>query len=211
MLNKPLIILGSGGHAMVLVEIIRELGHSIACVISPDKPASNEAFKDIPHFTSDDRLFDFNKNEVLLVNGIGSLPGKNTRIFIHEKLSSSGYKFTSVISPKAIVSSAVKISPGAQVLPGAIINVGSVIQESTIVNTGAIVDHDCEIGPHSHLAPGVSLCGNVKIGSNVYVGTGSSIIQNIIIGDEAVIAAGSTVYFDVKPKSKVITDLKFKG
>ena len=70
-----------------------------------------------------------------------------------------------------------------------------------IINTGAVVDHDCQIGEHSHICPGVRLAGNVRIGMGVMVGTGTSIIPGMEVGDEAVIGAGSVVVRPIPSRS----------
>ena len=48
-------------------------------------------------------------------------------------------------------------------MAGVVIQSGSVIGDNVIVNTNASVDHDCRIGQHVHLAPGVVVCGNVCV------------------------------------------------
>ena len=50
---------------------------------------------------------------------------------------------------------------------------------------------------YAHVAPGVSLCGNVRIGKRTLIGVGSCVIPKISIGSDSVIGAGSVVVNDI--------------
>lgn len=186
-------VIGAGGHAAVLIEILLQLDHIIIGLVAKDKPIESTIFSNIPYYDSDDDILSFNKGDVMLVNGIGSLPGFDVRARIHQKFKYHGYQFLSVISPRAMVSGYARLDEGVQIMPGAIVNTNSVIGASTIVNSGAIIEHDCLIGAHNHIAPGATLSGGVITGEHVHVGTGANIIQGIHIGASAVVGAGATV------------------
>ena len=89
-------------------------------------------------------------------------------------------------------------------MAGAVIQAGVRVAENTIINTKTSVDHDCQIGSHVHLAPGVTVCGNVKIGDSVHVGSGATIIQGIIVGPRCLIGAGTLVRSNVPAGATVI-------
>jgi len=192
-LSKPVLVLGAGGHAAVVVDMLRQLNHTIVGLVAKDKPVDKPVFASIPYYASDDDVQSFDKDKVLLANGIGSLPGRNIRSKVHQQFKQAGYQFVTVVSPRAIVSGYSSLAEGVQVMPGAIINANSVIGESTIINSGAIIEHDCNIGSHNHIAPGVALSGDVSTGDYVHIGTGASVIQGIKIGDNVMVGAGATV------------------
>ena len=48
------------------------------------------------------------------------------------------------------------------------------------------------------------MSGGVMIGDGTHIGTGSNIIQNIKIGKNVVIAAGSSVFRDIDSDTKFI-------
>lgn len=201
-MSKPIVVLGAGGHASVLMEILFQQNRNIIGVIAKDRPASSALFDSIPFFSDDEDVLLFDKEDVLLVNGVGSLPGSNRRSQLHQKFKQLGYDFMTVVSPAAIVSDYCKLAEGVQVMPGAILNANCVIGESTIVNTGAIIEHDCKIGNHNHVAPGATLSGAVSTGDFVHIGTGASIIQSITIGSHVLVSAGSTVLVNLSDNSK---------
>ena len=74
---------------------------------------------------------------------------------------------------------------------------GSHLGANVIINTGARVDHDCLIDAHAHIAPGVTLSGNVHIGKGAHIGTGASIIQGKKVGAGSIVGAGAVVIDDV--------------
>lgn len=98
-------------------------------------------------------MLSFDRDSILLVNAIGSLPGQEVRFKVHQQFKQLGYSFMTIVSPKAIVSDYAILSEGVQVMPGTIVNVNAYIGEGTILNTGSIIEHDCVIGKHNHIAP----------------------------------------------------------
>ena len=197
MTTQPLLILGAGGHASVLADILLRCGRKLSGVVSPDMDNCRQIFDGIKHYVNDDDVLLFAKDNIRLVNGVGSLPNNNLRIQLYQQFKIKGYQFETVIAPSAIVSEYAELGYGVQVMEGVIINAGVKIGNNTIINTGAIVEHDCNIGTHNHIAPGVVLSGQVITSDHVHIGTGAKIMQYISIGEHAVIGMGAAVYKNV--------------
>ena len=192
-IKKSMIILGGGGHARVLKEILslrkcRVLGYTDIKPM-PGMP--------VPYLGNDDVLKKYPSNKVLVVNGIGSVHLPLMRQKIYEKFKSKGYCFAAVIHPCAVISADIVLGEGVQVMAGVVINTGARIGENVIINTLSGVDHDCLVDAHTHIAPGVNISGDVCIGRGCHIGTGAKIIQGISIGNGALIAAGATVVKNV--------------
>lgn len=198
-MSKPLLILGSGGHASVLVDILLQQKREILGVVSPQIESKSKVFDGIKNFKNDDDVLQFEKQSIKLVNGIGSLPGNSLRASIYSKFKALGYEFETIIAPNAIISKCTELHEGVQVFTGAIIQTGVKIYQNTIVNTGAIIDHDCVIGENNHIAPGVTLSGQVTTSKHVHIGTGASVIQSVSIGNDVVIGAGATITKNIEP------------
>lgn len=192
-MSKPLLVLGAGGHASVLIEILRRQGRTPLAMVAPHWEAGCAALANIPCWHDEGKILALSPDDVELVNGIGSLPGHRLRAELFARYQTLGYHFARVVSPHAIVSDYAKLAEGVQVMAGAIIQTGAQIGPNTIINTGAIVDHDCQIGADNHIAPGSVLSGGVTTGDRVHVGTGAAVIQGIMIGDDTIIGAGATV------------------
>ncbi len=83
-------------------------------------------------------------------------------------------------------------------MAGAVVNIGTRVKENSIINTNASVDHDCLIGAHVHIAPGVTLSGGVTVGEGSHIGTGASVMQGIEIGANVIVGAGAVVIDNIE-------------
>lgn len=202
--SKPTLLIGGGGHAKVLLEILRKQNANILGVVAPEPIGNSSIFSGLKQYLKDEDVFNFNSTEILLVNGIGSLPGCSLRRTIYDKFIHAGYTFSSVISSEALVSEYCHLSAGVQVMAGAIINVDAEIGENTIVNSGAVLEHDCKIGNHNHIAPGAVLSGAVRTGNNVHIGTGASVIQMVQISDFCLVAAGANLTKNLEASHSIL-------
>ena len=203
-MDKKTIILGSGGHAKVLIETLLLNKVDILGIITKGLK-KNEYFNGFKILSDDDNdIFNYKNNKISLVNGIGQMPGSESRLSLAKKMRKQKYEFLQVIHPSAIISSNVNFKSGIQIMAGAIVQNNTSIGEDTIINTGVIIEHDCVIGKNVHIASGTICCGNVSVGNGSFVGAGSTIIQGVKIGAGCLIAAGSVVDKDVDDNKKFI-------
>ncbi len=192
-MSKPIIMLGAGGHAKVLMEILEHNDCELMAIVSPEKPSWTPKTFSPTWLKSDEEVLDFSSNDYLLVNGLGSLPANNNkRADLHVFFKQQGYEFKTLIAKSAVVSRYSQLGEGVQVFPGSVVNQCTVSQ-FTIINSGAVVEHDVYIGENCHIAPRAVLCGDVVLGNQVHVGAGATIIQGVTVGNGAVIGAGSIV------------------
>lgn len=204
-MSKPLVIIGSGGHASVIADILIHQGKNIIATVSPDEIKHNSPLKGIERLITDASLIDaYSFKEVDLINGLGALPGSILHFKLFNYFVERGYNFQSVIAPSAIIAGGVSIEDGVQIMHGAIIQTNASIGKNCIINSGAVVEHDCIIGEHNHIAPNATLSGGVITGDQVHIGTGANIIQGITIGQRAVIGAGCTIIKDVKEGQVIV-------
>lgn len=196
--DKAVIILGAGGHAKVLLDILLSKYVKVIGFLEKDiSVAKQKCVYDIPILGDEENIRHYNRETIELVNGIGSVGVGTLRRTVYEKFKRHGYHFRQVIHPSAIVSDRVFLGEGVQVMAGAVINIGCRIEEDAIVNTRVSVDHDCYIGRHVHIAPGSVLSGEVTVGEESLVGVGSSVRQGLVIGRRVLIGAGSNVICNV--------------
>lgn len=203
-MSFPIIVLGAGKHAKVVIDILRIQSVNVLGITDIDPGKLKEKVYGVKVIGNDDALQFYLPDSVQLVNGLGSVGSTILRKQLYNHFKSQGYSFASVIHPSAVIAFDVEISEGVQVMAGAIIQPGSYIGKNTIINTKASVDHDCIIGSHVHLAPGVTLSGDVQVGDGVHIGTGATVIQGIRIGQNSLVGAGSLVVKDVPEGATVI-------
>ena len=202
-MSIPIIILGSGGHAKVLIDVLRIRDIKVVGITSIELQDINKKLNGINVIGNDEAIFRYSPESVHLVNGIGYTGKTEKRRELFDFFKGKGYSFAGVIHPSAVVSLDVQMDEGVQVMAGAVIQTGSKIKKNTIINTKVSVDHDCVIGSHVHLAPGVTISGGVQVADDVHIGAGATIIQEIRIGKKCLIGAGSLVLNDVKDGATV--------
>lgn len=201
-MNKPLVIIGAGDHACVLLDMLLEQGEKVLGLADKAVPKGTVIYG-VPVLGDDNEILKYSVEDIELVNGIGSVGSLDLRTKMFEFYKKNGYTFASVIHSSAIISKRAKLSEGIQVLAGAVINTEVKIADNTIINTKTSIDHGCNIGKHCHIAPGCTLSGCVTVGNRTHIGTGSSVIQGIKVGANVLVGAGSVVIRNIKDNSMV--------
>lgn len=181
---KNIAIIGSGGHANSLADIIY----------------SSKKFKIVGYF-------DLKKNNKfpykylgkdsdatkygikLVAMGIGiNITFKKKKILI-DKYQKLGFSFPKIIHISSCLSEKTFIDDGVQIFSGSIINTNTQIDPHVVINTGSIIEHDCHIGENSFICPGSVILGSSKIGKNTIIGTKSVILPGSKIKDNSFIKA----------------------
>jgi len=203
--SKPLILLGAGGHAKVLLSLLNVLHYDIIGVCDPELIKSGVVnWRGVPVLGDDSVIEKYSPSDIGMVNGIGQRVGDSTRSKIFQCFKDRGYDFPVLVHPTAYVDNDVLLAEGVQVMAGVIIQPGVSVGENSIINTKASVDHDCTISSDVHIAPGAILCGGVSVGIGAFVGAGAVIAQGVSIGNEAVIGAGASLVRNLEPRQRVL-------
>jgi UDP-perosamine 4-acetyltransferase len=202
-MSLPVIILGAGGHAKVLIEALKASSAQIIGVVDTNLALAGTIVHGVPVLGDDKEVFKYSCNALHLVNGVGSVGAPHRRKRLFEEFKAKGYFFATVVHTSAIIASQVKIGEGSQIMAGAVIQPGCIIGLNAIVNTNASIDHDCQIDDHAHVAPGATLSGNVLVGRSSHVGVGATISQGVNIGKDSIVGAGSVVLKNVPAGEKV--------
>lgn len=208
-MSLPLIVLGAGGHAKVLVDALIGAGRPVHGLTDADPAKAGTVVLGVPVLGEDKKVLAFAPETVRLVNGIGSVRVPVLRRQLFDSFKKSGYFFERVVHTSAIIAPDVVLAEGAQIMAGVVLQTGCRIGENAIINTRAAVDHDCVIGSHVHLSPGVTLCGNVEVGEGSHIGAGATVIQGVRIGCNCMVAAGAVVIRDI-PDGMTVAGLPAK-
>lgn len=83
----------------------------------------------------------------------------------------------SVIHPSASVSQSAQISPGCIVLAQSVIGSNAILGSNCILDSLSLVDHDCQIGPHSYIAPGTLIGSRSELPELYTTSIGSKILS----------------------------------
>ena len=183
---KKVIILGAGGHAKVIADIINKSGDEVVGFLDDNLDIQNNIIylnKKVLGTTNDIDKY----NDYYFVIGIGN---NKIRKKLAEKYN---LKWYTAIHPNTVIGNNVTIGNGSVIMPGVVINTGTSIGNHWIINTSSSIDHDNVIGDYVHISPGSHLCGTVKVGEESWICAGVTVINNINIINNSIIGAGTVV------------------
>lgn len=206
-MSDSCIILGGGGHAWVVVEILQaqHVGTLFGVLDSTTAQKGKEVSGVV--VLGDDSLLGALAQQRKIdsfVMGLGGASNNTPRRKLFELAASLGLKPLRVIHPTAVQSPSATFGLGVQLLAQSVIGPRATVGDNVIVNTGAIVEHDCHIGHHVHIATGARLASTVTVGNLAHIGAGATIRQGITIGEAAIVGAGAVVVKDVVAGETVV-------
>lgn len=197
---KNIYIIGAGGHAKVVADIIlkrKEMLNDNINLVGFLDDNSKESVLKFPIVGKIEMINELKKNK----NNYFIIAIGNNQI--REKLSNIyDCQYITLIHPSAIIGNNVTIGEGTVVMPGVVINSYTKIGKHCIINSSSTIEHDNETRDYVHISPNVVLGGNVKVGKNTWLGIGSTVIQGIKIGEYSIVGAGSVVVKNISDKIK---------
>jgi len=202
----PVVGFGAGGHAKVVIEILRSLGeYEIVALLETRSDLWGTKVLEVEVLGDDSLMGELKSRGVNhAFIGLGTVSDAHPRQRLYEKVSQFGFQIVAAIHPAAVISPSAQIGNGPTIMAGAVVNANAMLGENVIVNTGAIVEHDCVVGDHSHIATGACLAGAVQVGRGSHIGLGAVVRQEIIIGSEVIVGAGAVVVRDVPDGQTVV-------
>lgn len=189
----PVLVIGAGGHAKVVIELLRAGGREVAGVLDAD--ASPRTVVGAPVIGSDDALPRLRAEG--LADAFVALGGNGLRARVGAGVRAAGFTLVNAVHPGAAVSPSVRLGGGVAVMAGACLNAETRVGDLAIVNTGASVDHDGDLGEACHVAPGCALAGNVTVGARAFLGVGCVAIPGVGVGEGTTVGAGSVIVRDI--------------
>lgn len=191
--NNEVIIIGAGGHAKVIADIIIKRKEKLIGFLDDNKEKDTSIIENYNIIGKIEDCLKIQKEnpDIKFIIAIGD---NKIRMKISKKYNLLYY---TAIHPSAIIGIDTKIAEGTVVMANAVINSGTQIGKHCIINTGVIIEHDNKIGNFVHVSPNSTLAGTVKIERCTHIGVGATIINNINIGADVVIGAGAVVVKDI--------------
>lgn len=178
---KNVIIIGAGGHARVVADIVRRAGDKVLGFLDDNAPALG-------------KISDYvNYPDAHFVIGIGNAALRRRIAGLLE-----GVHWHTAIHPTAVIGENVQIGQGTVVMANAVVNPGAKIGGHCILNTGSIVEHDNRIENYVHISVGAKLAGTVTIGENTWVGIGAVVSNNLTVCADCMIGAGAVVVKNIE-------------
>lgn len=205
----PIIILGTGGTSIDILDAINEINRLSAapryeCMgfLDDSESAWGTAFHDVEVLGP---LHAANQYPVAsFVNGIGSDTNFWKKEQIIRKTGVPDCRFETIIHPSASVSQMSTLGTGVVILQHVTVAANVCIGNHVIVLPNSIISHDDQIGDYTSIAGGVCVSGGVHIGKSCYVGTNASIRSQVQIGAVALVGMGAVVLGDIPENTVVV-------
>jgi UDP-perosamine 4-acetyltransferase len=198
-ISSPVVIVGGGGHAKVVIELLRAAGFQHISGLIDQNTAKSHVLG-LPILGTDVDLPRLRHQGIShAFVGIGD---NVQRFTMGQQLQQFGFELVNAISPAAVISDSARLGCGIAVMAGAVINAEARIDDLSVINTCASVDHDCWVAEGVHVAIGCRIAGNVRIRRLAFLGAGATVIPRITIGESAFIGAGSCVIHDIPDNAR---------
>ncbi len=207
MSNGPetnIVILGTGSHAKVVIEILEAMGQFdiIGCLSGdPDAPISVLGYS----FLGDwDSLPEVTKKGVQhAAIGVGGWTSNDFRKEIFALAKSRGLAAVTAIHPSVILSKSATIGEGSVIYAGAVIQNEVSIGTNTIISAGSLLEHEAILEDHVLVSTGVSVGARATIREGALLAIGSTVVGDVTVGKNALVAAGAVVVNDVPDGARV--------
>lgn len=194
-------ILGAGGHARVVVSILRALEIPVLGCFDDDTRLGQSPIKETPLLGRCDDIEQHRKNITHVYLGIGD---NQVRAKMYSRATGLGFSLPALVHPAARVEADASIGPGTVVCLGAIVATGASVGCGCILNTGCVLDHESSLGDFVHLAPRSVIAGRTKIGQRSFIGMGAAVAQCLTLGSAVTIGANAVVLRDVPDSAKIV-------
>ena len=195
--SMRVLIIGAGGHAQVVADILLRRRERYADVqpvgyVDDRSTLCGKLLLGLPVYGL------ISETSRIPHDGIVIAVGDNSaRAHLYAQMCTRGERVVNAIHPAAVVAPDVRLGSGVMMCAGTVVNTGTVIGDNVILNTGSSVDHHNCIDAHVHVAPGVHLGGNVHIGTGGFVGIGATVVPGRAVGDWSIVGAGAVVTADI--------------
>jgi acetyltransferase EpsM len=210
LIAAPLIVLGGGEHARVVIEAARTQPDrwAVQGYVAPD---ATDVGANVPWLGDDAalvaRLDDLAPTDrpwlVLGFGGGETAAGLAARAATTDRFGPDT-RWATVVHATAWISPTATLRDGAVVLAKAVINPGADVGRHAIVNSAAVVEHDVRVGDGSHIAPGAVIGGGTNVGENAFIGLGARVRDHLEIGAGVIVGMGAVVVESIAPGTTVV-------
>jgi sugar O-acyltransferase (sialic acid O-acetyltransferase NeuD family) len=202
--REALVVLGTGAHAKVVIEVLEAAGqYDILGVCSGD-PAAPETvcgYENLGTFNILEKLRD--QGVKFAAIGVGGWTDNSFREEVFNMAKAKGFELVRAIHPSAIIASNVVIGEGSMIGSGVTIMTEAIIGRNAIISSAALISHETIIADH------VLISGAAKVGAQVHIDEGAvvafsaTVNSRVTVGSKALGASGAVAIKNVKPGTRV--------
>jgi sugar O-acyltransferase (sialic acid O-acetyltransferase NeuD family) len=188
-----MIIVGAGGHARELLEVLLDNAYQPEITFYDDQTGNNTLLHTYRILHSLEEVLAQWQGRDFCV-GIGN-PQVRQKFF--ELFSSAGFIPQSILSCRAAIGKYADLGIGLNVMPFSSITNLVKIGKGTLIHSYCSIHHDVEVGQFCEISPGARVLGGGTIGDLTRIGTNAVVLPKVKIGSNCCIGAGAVVTKDV--------------
>lgn len=211
---KKVIIFGTGQISeLAHFYISRDTDHQIAAFTVHRDYLNTETYKDLPVVAYEELKEFYPPGDYALFIPISFKGVNQVRRDVFEESKRNGYGFITYISPKATYYDT-PVGDNCFIMEDNTIQPFTEIGDNVILWSGNHIGHHSKIESHCFITSHVVVSGAVVVGEGSFLGVNSTIRDNVRIGKQCVIGAGSTIsrslddYTVTKPEKVIISPIK---
>lgn len=194
------VVIGAGGHAKEVVDVLRGMGiEPDGYLVDAGYAAAGTQIHHLPVLGTLEWIK--GRTSAPAICAIGD-PAVRFRLVAVAQ--AYGAHFIHAVHPSAIVGESVSIGAGAYIGAQCVVSTDVKIGRHAQVNVGCTVSHDAVLEDFATLSPGVHLTGGVRVETGAFFGVGAVVLPRVRIGAWSVVAAGAVVTSDVPPNAVVM-------
>lgn len=178
-MNKPLILVGGGGHCKSVIDVAEGVGYTILGILDKPEEVGMHVFDYEVIGTDADMVKYADKAEFIVT--VGQIKSPDLRIKLHQMLADAGCKLATIIAPTAHVSRYATVGEGTVVMHQAVVNDNAHIGKGCIINTFANIEHNVHIGDYCHISTGSMINGGAVVADSTFIGSQSVVNQCVKI------------------------------
>lgn len=196
---ERIVIVGAGGHAREVLEILlarRDAGQPVEPIgfVDDEKAGAVATVNGLPVLGGLRWLAEADRTDLSAICAVGT-PALCERLV--GRIRDLGIRVADAVSPQAWVASSARLGAGVMVFPGVAVNANAAVGNHATLNVASSVSHDALVGRFCSVGPGARLAGNVTLGDGCFLGMGAMVSHGVRVGARSVIGAGAVVLDDV--------------
>lgn len=203
---KKLIIFGTGGSSLDIVDIVLDINeahdepvYDLLGFLDDNEATWKAPCRDLPVMGPLSSAMDY--EDASFVNGIGS---ERTFYLKKEFLENTGIpsnRFETLVHPTARVSRTATLGAGTVLHQYVVVENGATLGEHVLILPFTCVGHNAFIGSYTTISMLVCIVGHVNVGHSCYLGASCTVMRNVGEGSLIGMSAASV---DEVPPNKIV-------
>jgi len=199
---EELVIVGAGGSAGGIVEIVEEINRRgerwlLRGFLDDDPEKQGGSVAGYPILGPLELVGTLART--FFVIGMAHYRRPLVRQEIVERLALPVDRYATLVHESASIASGTTIGAGTIVQPNTVVCRGASVGNHVFIGPQCTVSHDAAVEDFATLAVGATVCGGARLEIGAYAGARSVIRDGVVVGTGAVVGLGSALFGDLKP------------